>query len=78
MGRGRGRGKNGGKGTGNKKHNQYVQNRLGDVKNSIGRGEAKELICTIHERELRGAGSGECWLELGCRGIKGRKKMRQL
>ena len=38
----------GGKGTGNKKH----------VKNSIGNGEPKELICTTHGHELRGA---ECW-----------------
>ena len=35
----------GGKGTGNKKH----------VKNSIGNGEPKELICTTHGHELRGA-----------------------
>ena len=30
----------------------------GEVKNSIGNGEAKELICTTHGHELRG---GECW-----------------
>ena len=36
-----GRGDNGGKCTGNKKHNWQVQNRQGDVKNSIGNGEAK-------------------------------------
>ena len=44
---------NGGKGTGNKKHNQLVQNRQGEVKNSIGNREAKELISTIHGHELR-------------------------
>ena len=44
----------GGKGTGNKKHNWQVQNRHGDVKNSIGNGEAKELTCMTHGHELRG------------------------
>ena len=34
------RGQNWGKGTGNKKHNWLVQNRQGEVKNSIGNGEA--------------------------------------
>ena len=33
-----------------------MQNRQGDVKNSIGSGEAKELICTTHGNELRGRG----------------------
>ena len=47
-------GKNGIKGTGNKKHNWQVQNRQGEVKNSIGNGEAKELICMAHGHELRG------------------------
>ena len=49
-----GKGDNGGKGTGNKKHNWQVQNRQGDVKNSIGNGEAKELTCTTRGHELRG------------------------
>ena len=53
---GRGSGQNAGKGTGNKKHNWQVQNRQGDVKNNTGNGEAKELICTTHGRELRGVG----------------------
>ena len=35
---------NGGKGTENMKHTWQVQNRQGEVKNSIGNGEAKELI----------------------------------
>ena len=39
-----GKGDNGGRGTEIKKHNWQVQNRQGDVKNSIGNGEAKELI----------------------------------
>ena len=50
---GRGKGENERKGTGNKKHNQLVQNRQGEVKNSIGNREAKELISTIHGHELR-------------------------
>ena len=37
-----GRLENRGKGTGNKKHKWWVQNRQGEVKNSIGNGEAKE------------------------------------
>ena len=32
----------------------------GDIKNSIGNREAKELICTIHGHELRG-GMLESW-----------------
>ena len=42
-----------GKGTGNKKHNWQIQNRQGEIKNSIGNGEAKELICITHGHELR-------------------------
>ena len=49
----RGREKNGGKGTGNKKHKWQVENRQGEVKNSIGNVEAKELIYTTHGRELK-------------------------
>ena len=37
---GKGRGENGGTGTGNKKRKWQVQNRQGEVKNSIGNGEA--------------------------------------
>ena len=44
----------GGKGTGNKKPNRQAQNRQGEVKNSMGNGEAKELMCTTHGHELRG------------------------
>ena len=44
----------GGEGTGNKKYNWYVQNRQGEVKNSIENGETKELIHTTHGYELRG------------------------
>ena len=53
---GRGRGKNWEKGTGNKKHKRQVQNRQVEVQNSIGNGEAKELICTTHGHELRQVG----------------------
>ena len=53
---GRGRGENGGKGTGNKKYNWQVQNRQEEVKDSIGNGETKELIRTIHGHKLRGWG----------------------
>ena len=42
-----------GKGTGNKKHNRLAQNRQGEVKNSVGNGEAKELPCATHGHELR-------------------------
>ena len=45
---GGGRGDKGGKSSGMKKHNWQVQNRQGDVKNSIGNEEAKELTCTAH------------------------------
>ena len=50
-----------------------VQNRQGEVKNSIGNVEAKELIRTPHGHELR---RGECWWEGGCRAErnKGEKK----
>ena len=53
---GEGEGEEGGKGTGNKKSNCYVQNRQGEVKNSVGNGEAKKLICTIYGHELRDGG----------------------
>ena len=48
----------------------------GDVKNSIGNGEAKELICMTHRHELKG---GECGWEGLCKaeGDKG-GKMGQL
>ena len=51
-----GEGEKGGKGTGNKKHKWQVQNRQGEVKNSVGNGEAKELIWTTHGHELRVGG----------------------
>ena len=45
---------NGGKGTGNKTHKWKLQNRQGEVKNSMGNGEAKELTCMTHGHELGG------------------------
>ena len=51
---GKKRGENGGKGTGNKKHKWQVQNRQGEVKNSIGNKEVKELICMTNGHHLRG------------------------
>ena len=62
-----------GKGTGNKKRNWQVQNRQGEIKNSIGNGEVKELKCMTHGHELSWR---ECqWEEgEGWKGIKGTKK----
>ena len=53
---GRGWAENRGKGVGNKKHKWQVQNRQGEVKNSIGNVEAKELTCMTHGYELREGG----------------------
>ena len=50
----RDRGVNMGKVTEKKKHNWQAQNRQGEVKNCVGNGEAKELICMTHEHELMG------------------------
>ena len=57
-------GKNRGKDTGNKQHKWQVQNREGQVKNCIGNGETKELICMTHGHELR-------WENDGGRGVQG-------
>ena len=50
-----------------------VGTKQGEVKTSIGNGEAKELVCMTHGHELRRW--GECWWDGGAewRGIKGRK-----
>ena len=50
-------------------------NRQGDVRNTIGNGEAKELVCITHGHEVRW---GECWRVWGCAGQrydKGEKKI---
>ena len=54
-----------------------MQNRQGDVKNSIGNGEAEELTCMTHGHELRGR---VCWREWRYRAEedKGEKKMGKL
>ena len=49
---------NGGKGTGNKKPHWQVQNRQGEVKNSMGNGEAKEPICMTHGHALSWGNDG--------------------
>ena len=67
----------GGNGTGIKKHKWQVQNRQGGVKNSIGKGEAKELLCMTHGHELRWGNAGERQ-DTGWRGIIGKRKMGQL
>ena len=46
-------GERGGNGTENKKHKWWVEDRQGEVKNSVGNVEAKELICITHGRELK-------------------------
>ena len=56
-------------GVGIKEHNWLEQNRQGDVKNSIRKGEAKELTYTTHGHELSG---GDCWREGGYRAEGGR------
>ena len=61
---GRGRGKNGGGSTGDQKHKWQVENRQGEVKNSMGNGKAKELIHITHGHELR-------WGNDGGRGVQG-------
>ena len=55
---GKGKGENRGKGAGIKSTNWQVQNRQGDVKNNVGNGVAKELICMTHGHELRGGIAG--------------------
>ena len=44
--------------TWNKNHNWQAQNRQEKVKNSIGKGEAEELICRTYEHGLSGGGTG--------------------
>ena len=48
----------GGKGTENKKHKWYIENRQVEVKNNIGNVETKELIYTTHRYELRQEDAG--------------------
>ena len=48
-------------------------NRQGEVKNSMGNGEATELTCMTHRHELKWGNAGGR-VGTGLRGIKGRKK----
>ena len=41
-------GEKGGKGTENKQHKWQVENRQGEVKNSTGNEDTKELICSLY------------------------------
>ena len=67
-----------GKGTGNKKHDWQAQNRQGEVKISVGNGEAKELIYITRGYELRGYG-GDLGMEMRVSGRGGKgEKLGQL
>ena len=57
-----------GKGTGNMKHKWYIQNRQGEVKYSMGNGEAKEFICMTHGHELKQGGRGRMLVDVGVQG----------
>ena len=48
-----------------------IGRKQGEVKNSIGNVEAKELICTTHGHDLRGGGNGGERGDAKQRGIKG-------
>ena len=64
-----GRGENGRKDTGNKKLKWQVQNRQGELKNSIGNVEAKELMCMTHGHELKEG-------NVGGRGCAGQREIK--
>ena len=55
---GRGRGERGGKVQGIRSINGRYKIDRGGVKNSIGNGEAKQLICMTHRHELRWGNDG--------------------
>ena len=57
-------GMGGGKGTENNQHKWQVENRQGEVKNSIGNVEAKDLMYTTHGHKLKRGNVGE-------RGVQG-------
>ena len=65
-----------GQGTENKQHKWQVEDKQGEVNNSIGNVEAKELIYMTHGHELKGGNVGGKDYA-GWRGIKG-EKMGQL
>ena len=64
------RGENEGKGTGNKKHKWLVPNRQGKIKNSMGNGEANELIRMTHGLELK-------WGDAGGRSGAGQRRIKE-
>ena len=55
---GSGRRREQGKGTENKYHKWWVEDRQGEGKNSIGNVEAKELTCKTHGHEPRWGNAG--------------------
>ena len=67
---GEGEGGEWGKGTGNK-HKWQLQNRQGEVNNSIGNGEAREVICKPMDMNKGGDAGGNG--DTGQRETKGRK-----
>ena len=74
---GRGRVENGGEGTGSKTHKWQVENKQGEVKNSMRNRKAKELICMTEGHELRARGNSvREWCML--KGNKGQEKMVEL
>ena len=52
------------------------KNRQGEVKNSMGNGEAKELVCMTHGHELRWGNDGGVGFRVEVN--KGEEKMGQL
>ena len=55
---------------GSKKHKWVGTNRQGEVKNSVGNGEAKELLCMTHGQELS-------WGNAGGRGCRAEGNKRE-
>ena len=55
----------GGKVQGIRSINGRCKNGQGEVKNSIGNGEAKELICITHGHELRRGNAGGRGVQIG-------------
>ena len=49
----------------NKQHKWQVENRQGEVKNSMENGEAKELICMTHGHELMWGNDSGKWVQCG-------------
>ena len=73
-----GRGSMRGKVQGLRSTNWQAQNRQTHVKNSIGSGVAKELICMTHGHELRGETAGGKGNSTRQRGAKEKKNKRAI